>query len=128
MWRKRGSGADTIFPSYVFSDDGGSSFKNISGDKLNMPISVDEKAHIDSDNKKYYAITDITTDDLAQTYIIIHKYRSSYILMSYNKETQSWQQNTGFPSRAMGVKYKNGKFYAFASGLTVYVRDEVNKN
>lgn len=125
MWRKDGPGPDTAFPSYAYSSDGGNSFQDVSGEELNMPLSVHaSRTNVDRGSQRYYAITDITTDDDGIPHIVMHQYKGKYRLMSYDRETQSWRKNDGFPGGAMALKYKNGQFYAFASGPTVYIKDQ----
>jgi len=126
MWRLGGPGRGAHYPSYFYSDDKGKTFYDINGIKLSMPVSVHlSNINIDGSEQKYYAITDIAADHSGKPYILVHKYKSKYVLYSYDKVKQKWGLLENFPPGASAIKVEKGRLYAFASGPVIYVKDIV---
>ena len=125
-WREGGAGRDCSHPSYASSYNPLSSkFKKSNGDPYNMPINLNTSDIISNypNNKKFYAMTSISTDQKGQPHVILNPIESFSILVYYDRSKESWSEPQKTPFGASEIYIdESGKQWVFASGINVFTR------
>ena len=128
FWREGGAGPSTSHPSYAFSSDDGYSFTNSKGVEYNLPISVQRSELFirEGDRRTFGHRSSIAVNRDSTPYIYSEEKGENRMLrrLVYRAAPGEWSVPQDLPGSATEVLIdEEGRFWAFATGPKIFVRD-----
>lgn len=125
-WRPGGAGMDTLKPSYAYSRDG-SAFQRADGSAYRLPIAFKEAEPIAGrdDTRQYYAPKSVAVLDDATPLVIVQTVKGDRLIYAYDRNARKFSAEPAPAGASEIVVDRQGRQWAFASGLRVFVRNAV---
>jgi hypothetical protein len=126
-WRAGGAGMDTISPSYGFSPDGQRILRS-DGAPYRLPITLKDADIVVPQDRpnSYYAPKSVAVLPNGEPVVVIQPLTGGRQLISLDRASRRWRQPEATPASASEIVVdKQGRLWAFASGLKVFVRSSL---
>lgn len=128
-WRPGGAGMDTISPSYAFSPDAQQFFRS-DGVAYKLPIGLAESDIVVPPTlaNSFYAPKSVAVMPNGDPVVLIQPLTGGRLLISLDRSSQRWRPPEPAPDSASEIIVdRQGRLWAFASGLRVFVRQSLSK-
>ncbi len=123
-WRPGGAGMETIKPSYAWSRDQ-RTFLRSDGAEYPLPIGfrMAEAVAGSRDARQYYAPKSVAVMNDGSPLVILHPLEGGRQIFSYDRNKQRFTAEPAPASASEIVVDREGRQWAFASGLRVFMRN-----
>lgn len=128
-WRDGGAGSMTQVPSYFYLTSDSDFYKS-NGFKYRTPINLRDAEQIklsDATDQLFYAPKSVATLPDGGPVVVIHSIKNGRQIIWRRKNKSEWENAEPSPSGASEIVVdKYGKLWAFASGIKVFVKSEID--
>lgn len=128
-WRPGGAGMDTIDPSYAWSRDG-RDFKRSDGSPYALPISLRDSDVIAPADRasSYYAPKSVAVMPDGDPVVVLSPLTGGRFMRSFDTAAKRWRDAETMPYGATEIVVDSqGRLWAFASGIKVFMRQSLAK-
>lgn len=127
-WRPHGAGMNTILPSYAYSPDGVHFYK-ADGTPYQLPITVAQSGVVGdvTPADQFYAYKSVAVLPNGDPLVVLQPLQGGRVMYTLNRQTGTWSAPQLTPDGASAIVVDaQGRIWAFASGLRVFMKTSLN--